>query len=178
MKDVVMVRAIEDNKVKQAGMLPFVAGESFAVLAKPSKTFWKGRHKGRVGRFPANKVVEIDDNQQPLDDTVAPADLRSLSPRSRLEVKKKKCTATLATRSPRVASPHLPPPLVQRPKLFNSFVFVPLPTFSFVNRAYSSLPRAKVFACYLARMQIGAYIPNCIHLLLLFIYFTIHIFSR
>ena len=57
-----MVRATEDNITKQAGMLSFLKGETFAVLGKPTKTYWKGRHKGKIGRFPASKVEHINED--------------------------------------------------------------------------------------------------------------------
>lgn len=43
MKNVCAVKAIEDHVVtNQPQLLSFIAGETFAVLAKPSKTWWKG----------------------------------------------------------------------------------------------------------------------------------------
>ena len=42
MKNVVAVRAIADHVTTQPGLLSFIAGETFAVVAKPSKTWWKG----------------------------------------------------------------------------------------------------------------------------------------
>jgi hypothetical protein len=105
LRDVVMVRAIEDCVTKQPGMLSFLAGEVFAVLGKPTKTYWKGQHKGKIGRFPASKVqlmapaADADDAAagSPSAASVAavslstvsptPEMLAQLSPRSRLEAK-------------------------------------------------------------------------------------------
>lgn len=96
MRDVVMVRAIDDHVTKQPGMLSFLAGETFAVLGKPTKTYWKGQHKGKIGRFPAAKVALIDDDASLTSNPAAlvtsavspSADtLAQLSPRSRLEAK-------------------------------------------------------------------------------------------
>jgi hypothetical protein len=91
MRDVVMVRAIDDCITKQPGMLSFLSGEVFAVLAKPSKTYWKGQHKGKIGRFPAAKVEPIADADPAAlySAGVSPSAeaLAQLSPRSRLEAK-------------------------------------------------------------------------------------------
>jgi hypothetical protein len=91
MRDVVMVRATDDCITKQPGMLSFLSGEVFAVLAKPSKTYWKGQHKGKIGRFPAAKVEPIADTDPAAlySAGVSPSAeaLAQLSPRSRLEAK-------------------------------------------------------------------------------------------
>ena len=56
------VRAIADYLPKRRGLLRFAEGESFAVIARDSPDWWKGQHKGSIGRFPRDHVVAVDED--------------------------------------------------------------------------------------------------------------------